>query len=186
MIHAPISFHQEGNNMYRTFKLSLIAFAAFATAPISAATSPATAPAALPPKTQAQPAKAVQPQVPPNEAIVIMIRSALLAVSQANMTNNYTVLNALGSPAFRVSNTPQRLSQAFEQFRTNQIDIAPVVYVMPQLTYAPIVDKGKLRVVGLFPTQPMQVNYNLSYEVVGDKWMLSDIAVNLERRVASR
>ncbi len=129
-------------------------------------------------KAPAAPA-AAQIQMPPPEAMIIMIRSSLVALSQANVTNNYAVLNALGSENFRKANSPQRLAEIFAPFRTNKIDLAPVVYVTPQLNQQPRIENGRLRMIGFFPTQPMQVSYDLSYEPSGGIWKLFAISVNL-------
>jgi hypothetical protein len=120
-----------------------------------------------------------QIQMPPPEAMIIMIRSSLVALSQANVTNNYQVLNALGSENFRASNSPARLAQIFAPFRTNNIDLAPVVFVTPQLSQQPQIKDGKLRMIGFFPTQPMRVDYDLQFEPSGGTWKLLGISVNL-------
>jgi hypothetical protein len=110
-----------------------------------------------------------------------MIRSSLLALSQANQTNNYAVLNALGSDSFRMANSPARLGEVFASFRANNIDLAPVSLVNPILSQQPLVTNGKLRMVGYFPTQPMQVNFDLQYEPTTAGWKLFGIAVNLNK-----
>ncbi len=122
--------------------------------------------------------------VPPAEAMVILIRSSVVALSHANLTNNYAVLNSLGSPNFRTANPPARLAQIFAPFRTNQIDMNPVVYVTPQLTQQPILVDGKLRLVGYFPTTPMQVDFDLQFEPDAGTWKLFGLAVNLSRGAA--
>lgn len=134
------------------------------------------APAAAPILARAVPA---QPQVPTPEAMIVLIRSSIVALSHANLTNNYSVLNALGSPSFKQANTPQRLQQLFAPFRANNIDMNPVVFVTPQLKYQPAVQEGRLRLVGFFPTAPMQVNYDLQFEPSGGVWRLFAIAVDL-------
>ncbi len=120
-----------------------------------------------------------QMQMPPPEAMIIMIRSSLVALTHANQTNNYTVLNALGSQNFKTANSPARLGEIFAPFRTNKIDLAPVVFVTPQLARQPSFQNGRLRLVGFFPTQPMRVEYDLSFEPEGGIWRLFAISVNL-------
>jgi hypothetical protein len=139
---------------------------------------------AKPAKAQAVIAAAPAPantqiQMPPPEAMIIMIRSSLVALSQANVTNNYQVLNALGSNNFRQSNPPNRLAQLFAPFRTNNIDLAPVVFVTPQLSQQPKIENGRLRLIGFFPTQPMRVDYDLEFEPADGIWKLLGISVNL-------
>jgi hypothetical protein len=118
-------------------------------------------------------------QVPPAESLVIMIRTSLVALTQANTTNNYTVLSAIGSPNFRQANPPQRLAQVFEPFRKNNIDLGPVTFVAPQLSSPARIENGRLRIIGFFPTAPMQVDYDLTYEPVGGAWQLFGLSVNL-------
>jgi hypothetical protein len=120
-------------------------------------------------------------QVPPPETQLIMIRTTLMALTQANSTNNYTVLSGLGSPTFRTSNPPTRLAQVFASFRTNKIDLAPLALVMPQSTQAPRIENGRLRMIGFFPTAPLRVIYDLMYEPVAGQWQLFGLAVNLEK-----
>jgi hypothetical protein len=136
-------------------------------------------PRPAPPAAVAAPTPA-QPQVPSPEAMIILIRSSIVALSQANLTNNYSVLNQLGSPTFKQANTAARLQQIFEPFRRNNIDMNPVVFVTPQLTSQPVMKDGRLRLVGFFPTAPMQVNYDLQFEPSGGVWRLFGLAVNLQ------
>jgi hypothetical protein len=153
---------------------SLLLCLAFATSHMGVATAqavksvaPAQAPAVV--------------QVPPPEAQLIMIRSALVALTHANSTNNYTVLSTLGSPTFRASNPPPRLAQLFEPFRKNNIDLSPIALVMPQATQAPRIENGRLRMIGLFPTAPLRVTYDLMYEPVAGNWQLFGLSVNLDK-----
>ena len=125
----------------------------------------------------ARPAQAAQ--LPAQEAMVILIRSSLVALGQANVTNNYSVLNALGSENFRRANPSPRLATVFESFRTNNIDLSPVVYLQPQLTAAPTLEKGRLRLVGVVPSKPMQVNFDLTFEPDRGTWKLFGLGVNL-------
>jgi hypothetical protein len=127
----------------------------------------------------ATPAPQAQIQMPPPEAMIIMVRASLVALSQANVTNNYTVLNQLGSRDFRQSNSPARLAELFAPFRSNNIDLAPVVFVTPQLSQQPRIENGRLRMIGYFPTQPMRVNFDLQFEPSDGIWKLFGIAVNL-------
>ncbi len=138
----------------------------------------------------AAPVKATPPApqvaLPAPEAMVIMIRTSLVALSQANSTNNYTVLNALGSPSFRQSNPPQRLAETFAAFRTNNIDLSPVTLIEPRLTQPARIENGKLRMTGNFPSTPMQVNYDLMFEPVNGRWQMLGLSVNLSQVSAAK
>lgn len=123
--------------------------------------------------------------LPPPEAMIILIRSSLVALSQANQTGNYTVLNQLGSANFRRNNTPDRLAQIFAPFRSNNIDLSVVVFVTPQLTEAPRFENGRLRLIGYFPTQPMRVAFDLMFEPDNGQWKLFGLGVDLEQVAAA-
>jgi hypothetical protein len=156
----------------------LIAFLAAPLALCLASTANAAPPAAKP----IAPALASpQLQIPSAEAMTIMIRSSLVALNQANMTGNYTVLSAIGSPAFHQANSPERLAQIFQSFRANAIDLAPVTLLPSQLTQAPRIENGRLRLIGVFPTQPLQVSYDLMFEPVAGQWRLFGLSVNLPK-----
>ncbi len=143
--------------------------------PVHAQNQPAAGQQARPAQTQ----PTGQIAMPPPEAMIVMIRSTVVALGHANMTNNYSVLNALGSQNFRKSNNVNQLSKSFEPFRSNKIDLAPVVYLTPQLSQQPTIENGRLRMVGYFPSQPMRVNFDLMFEPSEGIWKLFGIGVNL-------
>lgn len=127
-----------------------------------------------------------QLQLPAQEALVIMIRSSIVALSQANVTNNYTVLNALGSRNFRAANSPARLANVFQSYRANRIDLSPVVFLNPQLIAQPTISNGKLRLIGIFPSKPLQVNFDLTFEPEDGVWKILGLSVNLSQAPAPK
>jgi hypothetical protein len=48
--------------------------------------------------------------VPPPEQLAILIQTAVVAASQANLTGNYSVLHALAAPGFQKANPPEKLA----------------------------------------------------------------------------
>ena len=81
-------------------------------AAVFALTGPAAAQTAQQAPAQSPATAAAQPALPFPQAM-ILIRSALTALQQADETNDYSVLNALGSTSFRTANPPARLAQTF-------------------------------------------------------------------------
>ncbi|MFZ2159602.1 MAG: hypothetical protein WAV72_26250, partial [Bradyrhizobium sp.] len=67
-----------------------------------------------------QPAAPKPAQIDRN-GVLVLVRSALLALDQANKTGNYTVLRDLGAPAFQV-NTAARLAEIFAKQRNDNLD----------------------------------------------------------------
>jgi hypothetical protein len=111
--------------------------------------------------------------------VLILIRSALIALDQGNKTGNYTVLRDLGAPAFQ-TNTAARLAEIFVAQRRDNIDLSGVAVLDPQLTLLPQIEPtGMLRMAGFFPSVPTQVNFELIYAPVGGQWRLFGISVTL-------
>ena len=109
--------------------------------PMARAQQPAQ-PAALTVPTAAVP-------IPEAETLAALIRWTLLAVSQANLTGNYTVLRELGSPEFQIANTSAKLAMAFANLRDQKLDLTFVALATPQLSEPPAIDaRGMLRVIG--------------------------------------
>jgi hypothetical protein len=139
--------------------------------------------AAQPKQQQPAPKQAPQAQAPKpaqidRNGVLILIRTALLALDQANKTGNYTVLRDLGSPDFQV-NTAARLAEIFVQQRRDNIDLSGVAVIDPQLTLLPQIEaNGLMRMAGFFPSVPTQVNFELIYAPVDGRWRLFGLSVS--------
>jgi hypothetical protein len=139
-------------------------------------------PAVAPPKAapQGQP-KATQPQaaVPVNvQQAFYLIRSTLLTLNDANRSGNYSVLRDLAAPGFQAKNSPADLAQIFGDLRNRHFDLFAVALLAPQLSAPPRMDEqGRLRLTGVFPTRPLQINFDLLFESVSGQWRVFGIAV---------
>jgi hypothetical protein len=111
--------------------------------------------------------------------VLILVRTTLLALDQANKTGNYTVLRDLGAPAFQV-NTAARLAEIFAGHRRDNLDLSGVAVIDPQLTVLPQIEaNGMMRMAGFFPSVPKQVNFELAFAPVDGQWRLFGISVAL-------
>ncbi|UZE47883.1 hypothetical protein [Rhodopseudomonas sp. P2A-2r] len=111
--------------------------------------------------------------------VLILIRSSLLALDQANKTGNYTVLRDLGAPGFQ-TNTAARLAEIFVKQRNDNLDLSGVAAIDPQLTLLPQIEpNGLMRMAGLFPSVPSQVNFELAFAPVNGQWRLFGISVSI-------
>ena len=117
--------------------------------------------------------------VPGDVQLAIMIKTSLIAFNHANATGNYAVLRELASPSFRQANTPARLGEIFQAQRKQNVDLSPVVVLQPQLLRPAWIDgRGRLRLEGFFRSRPEQVNFTLTFEVIGDKWQLFALGIH--------
>jgi hypothetical protein len=132
------------------------------------------APKQQPPAPQAQAPKPAQID---RNGVLIMIRSGLLALDQANKTGNCD----LGSPDFQ-ANSAARLAEIFAQQRRDNIDLSGAV-IDPQLTLLPQIEaNGMMHTAGFFPSVPTQVNFELAYAPVDGRWRLFGISVSFAAR----
>jgi hypothetical protein len=112
--------------------------------------------------------------------VIILIRSSLIALDQANKTGNYTVVRDLGAPNFQATNTAARLGDIFAGLRRDKVDLSGVAALDPQLTLLPQIEpNGLMHMTGFFPSVPAQVKFELAYAPVDGQWKLFGISVGL-------
>jgi hypothetical protein len=112
------------------------------------------------------------------EQALYLIRSTLLTLNDANRTCNYTVLRDLAAPDFQARNTAADLGQSFADLRRRNFDLFAVALAAPQLSTAPYLDPNKmLRLTGYFPTRPLQINFDLTFQNVSGQWRLFGLSV---------
>jgi hypothetical protein len=117
--------------------------------------------------------------VPAPGVLLVMVRSAMIALDHANRTGNYTVLRELGGPGLQRHSSAQ-LSTMFANLRNHRIDLLPTAIVTPQLTQQPsVTPEGLLLLVGFFPTQPRQIQFEVVYQPVGGEWKLFGLNVGV-------
>ena len=131
-------------------------------------------------------ANAAEPTPPPRpvaidkNSVLILIRTTLVALQQANQTGNYSVLYNISAPGFQSVNSPERLSQIFANLRAKKFDLSGIVVLEPQLTVMPeTYSNGVMRMAGFFPSVPMQVYFELQFIPVQGQWRLLGIGVNV-------
>jgi hypothetical protein len=129
---------------------------------------------------QAQkPEQAPKPAQIDRNGVLILVRSSLLALDQANKTGNYTVLRDIGAPGFQ-SNSAARLGEIFAKLRNDNLDLSGVAVIDPQLSLLPQIEaNGLMRMAGFFPSVPSQVNFELSFAPIGGQWRLFGISVSI-------
>jgi hypothetical protein len=112
------------------------------------------------------------------EQAFYLIRTTLLTLNDANRSGNYTVLRDLAAPDFQTRNTAADLSQNFADLRRRNFDLFSAALIAPQLTAAPALDSNKmLRLMGIFATRPLQIQFDLLFQEVGGKWRLFGISI---------
>lgn len=118
--------------------------------------------------------------MPSAKQIVLLTRTALLTLNDAMRTGNFSVLHDVGAPGFREANPPKRLAEIFSSPGARRADLALVAIMVPEIGEAPILDQeaGLLRLVGSFPTRPLQIDFVLIFQSVAGQWRLFGISVD--------
>lgn len=118
------------------------------------------------------------PSLPDSFKLNMMIRSTVIAVNQANQTNNYSVLRDLGSSRFKTANSADQLAKIFEGLRKTKFDLSPVLFFTPKLLQPPgLMDNGMLRLTGFFDTVPQRVLFDLLFEDEKGEWLIYGINI---------
>ncbi len=84
----------------------------------------------------------VQPVSIDRNGVLILVRTVLLALDDADKTGNYTVLRDLGAPGFQVNNDAAQLGDIFAKERRDKSDLAGAAGLEPQLTLLPRRENG--------------------------------------------
>jgi hypothetical protein len=112
-------------------------------------------------------------------ALAILIKGTVMALHQANVTGNYSVLRDLGTPIFRERFDQTALANAFANLRARKVNLGPALLVAPNLTKNPELNQnGELVLVGDFPTQPLQIHFELLFLQLDGVWRLAGLAVD--------
>jgi hypothetical protein len=109
---------------------------------------------------------------------LFLVRATLLTLNDANRSGNYTVLRDLAAPDFQAQNTAADLALHFSDLRNRKLDLYAVATLTPQFEPAPAVDANRrLHLTGFFPTRPLQITFDLTFQVVKGQWRLLAISV---------
>jgi len=137
---------------------------------------PAAAPVQIVPVANAPPNV---PPLPSTEELVSLVRNVLLAVNDANLTGNYTVLRDLSAPDSQNLNTPERLEESFRPIRQQGTDFSIVAVATPRFVQLPtFTPQGYLRVNGEFISSP-RITFDIFLQHVAGRWRPYAIGVGV-------
>ena len=144
-----------------------------------AAAAKSAQPAATPPAPQQHLA------VPPPEILLVLTRSSLIALDQANRTNNYSVLREIGGPGMQ-QHSAAHLSDVFATLRQQQVNLAASAILTPQVTEPPsITPQGMLQIVGFLPSEPARIGFQMVFQPHNNEWRLFGMNVGLIAQTAA-
>jgi hypothetical protein len=111
--------------------------------------------------------------------LIVMIKDTIIALHHANITGNYSVLRDMGTPIFRENFDQTALAGAFANLRSRKADLSPAYFLPPNLTKNPELNKdNELVVTGFFPTQPLQIQFEIKFMQLDGRWRVAGIGVD--------
>ena len=117
--------------------------------------------------------------VPTELEMAKLIWSTMIAVEQANVSGNYSVLRDMASPSFQQLNDPTRLAQIFAPIRASRIDLSNTLLLAPTYVGTPQqIENGAFGVRGYFGLRPTAVGFELYYQWVNGRWRLYGIGLD--------
>lgn len=117
--------------------------------------------------------------IPTADVQRMLVYSAVTALNQANLTNDYSVVVKLGSQPFQQLNSEQFLAEQFASFRANNIDLSPALLYQPLWNGSPSIEQNAVRLRGVFDTSPQQVQFDLAFVLENGRWRIAGLSVGL-------
>ena len=112
--------------------------------------------------------------------ISVLLRTTVVALDQANVTGNYSVLRDLGDTPFQNNYTQSALADMFRAFREQQVSLGAVVLFDAELDASPqLTEDGYLKLMGHFPTAPQNVIFDITYRNEGGPWRIDGINIGM-------
>ncbi|MCI4644329.1 MAG: hypothetical protein MRY64_06055 [Hyphomonadaceae bacterium] len=116
--------------------------------------------------------------VPDENTLARLVWSTMIALDNANRTENYSVLYALGSDGFKARNSPDTLSATFAPLRMSRIDVGRAILIRPTYYIPPQVNgDGLLRLRGGFDYRPNSIRFDILFENRGGGWRIHALSV---------
>jgi hypothetical protein len=159
--------------------LRRLVVAALAAAGLAISLGPA---CATPPQSPAAQPGAVSPASPPVDPstgalATALARSILIAVHQANVTGNYTVLRDLGAPGFRDRNSAADLAEVFAPIRKARIDLSLAASVPPEINTLKLDGQGVLYISGTLKIPGPLVRFEMLFQPTDGAWRLLGVSL---------
>ena len=107
----------------------------------------------------------------------VLVKNVLLALNNANVTGNYSVLRELGTAEFQGRNSSVALHRVFAILRQRVPDMSIISIMLPKYPKPPLIQGNAVRMIGFFETRPRQINFNLGFKFVNKRWRLQSIGI---------
>ena len=127
------------------------------------------------------PVKTFALDMPGPSAQEVLVKSILVTLNDAVVSDNFTILHAKISKPFRDQFPPEKLRAVFKDLvEKHAVFDAVVAEKMIADEDAKIDEQGVLKLKGRFQTAPKQVKYQLGFIQSEGAWKLSGVTIDIE------
>lgn len=117
-------------------------------------------------------------QIPDETGRAKLIWATMLAIDDANLSGNYSVLRDTSAPDFQQNNDPAKLAQIFAGVRAAHLDLSNTLLLEPTYSGPPEFDRsGLMRLRGAFGLRPVAILFDLGYQWVDGRWRLYAVSI---------
>lgn len=110
--------------------------------------------------------------------VLPLLWSTMIAIDQANDSENYSVLIGIAAPDFQKTNAEADLRAMFEELREARISLRQTLLMKPKFEIEPqIRESGLLRMRGEFDLNPVTLKFDLLYQRIYGEWRMIGVAV---------
>lgn len=110
---------------------------------------------------------------------LMLVRSAVIALDQANLTGNYAVFHAMTVPALRERFLPADYAEYYAPMRRAKVDLGPALISPATFDRTPYLDEnGYLTLEGSLKTKPAGTSFRLVMGKWQDRWLIVSLDLN--------
>jgi hypothetical protein len=92
-----------------------------------------------------------------------------------------------GTPTGGIASEPTFTRAQFRAAPRRSFDLFAVALIAPQFTAVPALDAGgRVHLTGAFPTRPLQISFDMTFESVGGQWRLFAISITTPDALQTR
>lgn len=116
--------------------------------------------------------------LPDEQVLARLLWTSMVALDNANRTDNYGVLHALGSDDFKRRHSPESLRATFAALRSRRIDIGRALLIDPTYFLNPGFDsEGHLRLRGAFEFRSDQIWFDILFQPTSAGWRIHALSI---------
>lgn len=111
--------------------------------------------------------------------ILVLIRSSLISLQQANESGDYDIIYGLSSKGFQASNSVAKLKEAFAPMKP--FNLSSILVLEPKFTRQPsLTGNGTLIMAGYFTSGNYNIVFQLAYSFEDKRWKLAGISAGVQ------